>query len=233
MKKIIDISYAQGELVRIPYKCDGVIVRCGYRGYGAVGTLQEDSRWQQNLKLAMDSGKLFGVYFFSQAITPKEGKEEADFALALMDAAEIPKNIPLWIDTEESAGYPNGRADKLDRQKRTAAISGFLSRVRQDGRPVGVYCSESWYSNNLFAEQLKDASGYWWIAQYSREPKIPYSIWQYGLENLDGIDMDVNHCPDSAFEKIMGTDTETAEYWEEKYLTLRAEVEQLLKKYKE
>lgn len=232
MMKIIDISYSQGELVRIPYKCDGVIVRCGYRGYGSAGTLQQDSCWQHNIKLAMDSGKLFGVYFFSQAITPKDGQEEADFAIALMDVAEIPKNIPLWIDTEESSDYPNGRADKLDRQKRTAAISGFLSSVRKDGRPVGVYCSESWYSNNLFAEPLKEMVDYWWIAQYSREPKIPYSIWQYGLENFDGVAMDVNHCPDSVFEKIMKSSEETEEYWKEKYLALRHDLEALAEKYK-
>ena len=104
MMKIIDISYSQGKIGKIPDDVDGVIIRCGYRGYGAAGTLQEDSRWQQNLKLAMDSGKLFGVYFFSQAITPKEGQEEADFCYALMDVAGVPKNVPLWIDTEESAG---------------------------------------------------------------------------------------------------------------------------------
>lgn len=233
MKKIIDVSYAQGRIWKIPDDVDGVIIRCGYRGYGAAGTLQQDSCWERNVKLAMDSGKLFGVYFFSQAITLKEGQEEADFALALMDAAGVSEHIPLWIDTEESSGFPNGRADNLDRQKGTAAISGFLSSVRKDGRPVGVYCSESWYNKNLFAEQLKEMVDYWWIAQYSREPKIPYSIWQYGLEKLDGIDMDVNRCHDSVFEKIMKSSEEMEEYWKEKYFTLRTEVEQLLKKYSE
>lgn len=232
MRKIIDISYSQGELVRIPYNCDGVIVRCGYRGYASAGTLQQDSRWERNVKLAMDSGKLFGVYFFSQAITLKEGQEEAGFALALMDAAGVPKHIPLWLDTEGSSVNPAGRADLLDRRERTVAISGFLSGVRRDGRPAGIYCSESWYSNNLFAEPLKEMVDYWWIAQYSRRPNIPFDLWQYGLEKFDGIDMDVNHCTDTAFEKIMKRDTETAEYWKEKYLALRHDLETFLEKHK-
>lgn len=65
--------------VKVPYRA---IVRIGYRGYGT-GKLMKDEQYDANLAGAKASGKLFGFYFFSQAITVDEASEEADFCASL------------------------------------------------------------------------------------------------------------------------------------------------------
>ena len=58
-----------------------VIVRIGYRGYGASGTLVLDPMFEEHFTNVKNAGLKVGVYFFSQATTEEEAKEEA-FACA-------------------------------------------------------------------------------------------------------------------------------------------------------
>ena len=80
-KNGIDISYANNTYSKIDFKqvkasADFCIIRVGYRGYGD-GTLKEDGWWKYNLNGCIERGIPFGVYFFTQAITEEEAKEEA------------------------------------------------------------------------------------------------------------------------------------------------------------
>lgn len=54
-----------------------VIVRIGYRGYGASGTLVLDPMFEEHFTNVKNAGLKVGVYFFSQATTEEEAKEEA------------------------------------------------------------------------------------------------------------------------------------------------------------
>ena len=55
-----------------------VIIRLGYRAM-ATGTLTLDPYFNQNIQGAHDAGLQIGVYFYTQAVTVEEAKEEADF----------------------------------------------------------------------------------------------------------------------------------------------------------
>ena len=46
-----------------------VIVRIGYRGYGASGTLVLDPMFEEHFTNVKNAGLKVGVYFFSQATT--------------------------------------------------------------------------------------------------------------------------------------------------------------------
>ena len=74
---LIDVAHHQGAIdwAKVPYRA---IVRIGYRGYGS-GKLMKDEQFDANLAGAKANGKLFGFYFFSQAVTVDEAREEADF----------------------------------------------------------------------------------------------------------------------------------------------------------
>ena len=52
------------------------IIRCGYRG-ASTGALVEDPYFEKNIKNATEAGVRVGVYFFTQATTAKEAREEA------------------------------------------------------------------------------------------------------------------------------------------------------------
>ncbi|MBR3923958.1 MAG: hypothetical protein IKJ45_12645 [Kiritimatiellae bacterium] len=86
-----------------------VMIRLGYRGYSA-GTLAVDSCAQSHYQGAKAAGLKIGAYFFSQAITPQEAVEEAEFALEVAENWQL--DMPLAFDWEYiSADARTGHVD--------------------------------------------------------------------------------------------------------------------------
>ena len=82
----IDVSTFQQDIDWQAVADSGIafaVIRAGYRGYGK-GTIVEDARFRQNVAGARAAGLRVGLYFFSQAVTPEEAAEEAQW---LVDAA--------------------------------------------------------------------------------------------------------------------------------------------------
>ena len=95
----IDVSEFQGGDIDWKQVKDSgiefVIVRVGYRAYGESGELVKDAMFEQNIEGALEAGLEVGVYFFSQAITPGEAVEEAEFVLDLIRPYKI--NRPCGV----------------------------------------------------------------------------------------------------------------------------------------
>ena len=84
--KGIDVSKHQGEIDWKKVSENGVsyaFVRAGFRG-NSEGKLVEDEFFADNMEGAADNGIHTGVYFYTQAMTPKEAKEEAELVLDLI-----------------------------------------------------------------------------------------------------------------------------------------------------
>ena len=80
VRRGIDVSAYQGDVNWQKVKNDGiefVFVRIGFRGYGSAGNMVEDKYVRKNYENATAAGLKVGVYFFSQAITEEEAREEA------------------------------------------------------------------------------------------------------------------------------------------------------------
>lgn len=193
MSKVgIDISYANNAYKPIDFKklkkqVDFVIIRVGYRGYGD-GKLHLDGWFKRNLEGCIANSIPFGVYFFTQAVTPEEAKEEALFTLEQIKGLAL--DYPIAIDTEESGHKQNnGRADKLSPLDRTDCIKAFCETVEEAGYYSMIYCSESWALNKLVRANLKAHD--FWIALWNyqkRKPKVNFGMWQYSATgSLDGI----------------------------------------------
>ena len=183
--KGIDVSQWQGVIDWAKVKSAGVefaIIRAGFRGYAAAGKLAEDPRFRENIQGAAAVGIPVGVYFLSQATTPEEGREEARYCLELVRPYKL--DFPVYIDSEFSNDQQNGRADGLSKDARTAAVVAFCDEVEAAGYYVGVYASESW-----FTQQLGDVSRYdRWVANWTGKPSLPHGIWQYSnTGRVDGI----------------------------------------------
>ena len=183
--KGIDVSQWQGEIDWATVKAAGVeftLIRAGLRGYAPEGKLAEDARFRENAEGAIAAGIPVGVYFFSQATTPEEGREEAWYCLELVRPYRL--DFPVYIDSEYANAQRTGRADGLSQEARTAAVTAFCQEVEGSGYYAGIYASESW-----FAQQLGEVSRYdRWVANWTGKPAVPHGIWQYSnTGRVDGI----------------------------------------------
>lgn len=176
----IDVSEFQGGDIDWKQVKDSgiefVIVRIGYRAYGESGELVKDDMFEQNIEGALDAGLEVGVYFFSQAITPGEAVEEAEFVLDLIRPYKI--TGPVVYDTEEIKG-DTARTDGNTRQEFTNYCKVFCDTVEHAGYDSMIYANMKWMAFTLDMEELTDYD--FWYADYHELPQNPYdyTIWQY------------------------------------------------------
>lgn len=176
----IDVSEFQGGDIDWKQVKDSgiefVIVRIGYRAYGESGELVKDDMFEQNIEGALEAGLEVGVYFFSQAITPGEAVEEAEFVLDLIRPYKI--TGPVVYDTEEIKG-DTARTDGNTRQEFTNYCKVFCDTVEHAGYDSMIYANMKWMAFTLDMEELTDYD--FWYADYHELPQNPYdyAIWQY------------------------------------------------------
>ena len=200
---VIDVSDFQSAIDWKKVKAagvKGVIIKCGYRGAGD-GKLKIDSMFENHVKGAHKAGLKIGVYFFTQALTAAEGKEEAAYTLNLIKKAGVPLAYPICIDTEdvfykEKGKKKAGRANSLTKAKRTTAVKGFCDEIKAQGYDPMIYASTSWLNNKLDMSKLPFKV---WCAQYNSvcEYKGSYIMWQYtSTGKINGVkgNVDMNHC---------------------------------------
>ena len=155
---------------------DAVILRIGY-SYSRPKDLHicVDQKYPEYRRQCEVRGIPFGLYYFTDAITPDEAVKEADFVA--WECRDIKNYIlPVFCDTERVDGQ--GRADNLSKAQRTACVKAFCSRLQAWGVPSGIYASDSWLVNNLDMSQLPFSV---WVAAWGvSKPKYnDYVIWQF------------------------------------------------------
>ena len=201
IKKVIDISKFQGAVDFKKIKkagIDGVIIRCGYTGYGKAKTKNTDSRWEANCKAAQAAGLPFGAYYYSCAVTAEEARSEAEFVLKLLEGKNL--SYPVFFDTEDNHDtvlYSPESQLSIGRKRLTQVAAEFLETLNKNGVFCGIYASKSWLENQLDMSLLSA----WdvWVAQYADKLtyKGEYSMWQYTSKGtVDGIEgyVDMNCC---------------------------------------
>lgn len=183
MIDIIDVSTYQGMITWSKVTASTVCIRVGYRS-GTTGKITLDSMYERNIAGARKAGKKVGIYFWSQALTIDEAREEADFCCD--HAGNL--DLPIYLDSECSSKH-NGRADNLPRDARTVTVVAFCTRVMERGYKAGVYSGQSWWKTCLDYDKLKAYSI--WVARYNtQKPTYPprYDYWQYSSkEKMTGI----------------------------------------------
>ncbi len=176
----IDVSEFQGEEIDWKkVKASGVefaIIRLGYRAYGEDGELVLDDMYEKNVKEAQDAGLEVGVYFFSQAISPAEAVEEAEYVLKHIRRYDI--DGPVVYDTEEIE-YSDARTDRNTRQEFTNYCKIFCDTIESAGYEPMIYSNMKWMARTLIMEELTDYN--FWYSDYHAVPQCPYKyeIWQY------------------------------------------------------
>ena len=175
----IDVSYYQEDIDWEAVADDGIefaIIRIGYRGYGS-GAIKLDQRFEENLQEAKAAGLEVGVYFFSQAITPQEAAEEADFVLAVLAGREL--EYPVVFDWEWIEPGKNARTDHMTGQTMTECAAAFAQRIEAGGYEPMIYFNTDMGYLDYELAQLKDWP--FWLARYSTQPDFYYDfdLWQF------------------------------------------------------
>ncbi len=198
----IDVSKWDGSIDWTKVKADGVdfaIIRVAYRGYGKAGTLCTDPYAADNMKGAKKAGVPFGIYIFSQATTTAEAKEEADYAIQVMEKAGYGSDIslPVVMDFEYYSDGGNGSEGRLydaglSKSAATKVCNAFCSEVTAKGYTPMVYANKSMLTSKLNASEI---NGEIWVAQYNTKNTYEgeFSYWQYSSSGkVSGINASVD-----------------------------------------
>lgn len=187
----IDVSSYQGQIDWQQVKEAGVefvMIRIGGRGYGAEGHFFTDTMADTYYRGAKAAGLQVGAYFFSQAISLEEAKEEAQFALELTKDWEL--DLPLAYDWEP-AGGGDSRTANMDMRSVAEFTKVFCNTIKAAGREPMAYLG-LWYGFP-YLEEYTDCPI--WLALYSEEMTYPYhfDMWQYTcFGSVPGINGDVD-----------------------------------------
>jgi GH25 family lysozyme M1 (1,4-beta-N-acetylmuramidase) len=180
----IDISRHQGDIDWDKVKEYGVefaFIRVGYRGYGKAGSIHLDERFHKNISEAQKAGIDVGVYFFSQAISDDEAREEAEFVLDAIGDYDIQLTV---VYDPESILDAVARTDNVTGEQFTRNTEIFCEMIRQAGYRPMIYSNMLWEAYELDLEQLSDYPI--WYADYENYPQTPYAFefWQYTNEGV-------------------------------------------------
>ena len=176
----IDVSKYQSGLDWNKIKKSGVsfvIIRIGYRGYGAAGNLVKDPMFEEHFTNARNAGLKVGVYFFTQAVNEAEAQEEADGCNWALNGRML--DYPIFYDTEAStAPHGTGRADGLGVEDRTKCAIAFCERVKELGYKPGVYASTTWYRKRVDYNTLRSRYTIWNAHYGVSSSPIGCDLWQ-------------------------------------------------------
>ena len=159
-------------------------IRIGYRG-STEGELYADAYYEYNLQATKDAGVERGVYFFSQAITADEAREEADFVLQLLNKTKL--EYPVAFDSEMAAEGIQSRVAGLTQEESTAIAQAFCDAIKAGGYDVILYGNGhdlGRYSSDLLERYPV------WYAEYGALPAYTqkYVLWQYASQGqINGI----------------------------------------------
>ena len=183
----IDVNEWNGQVDWAAVKASGVefvFIRLGGRGWGEAGVLYADGMAQSYYQGAKEQGLKIGAYFFSQAMSPEEAREEALYSLELAKGWEL--DLPLVFDWE----YVNdtARTANMDRRLLTDCTKAFCEVIENAGYTPMIYSNPSQTYNLLHLEELLDYP--FWLAMYDSAMDFPYPfhVWQYtGSGQVNGI----------------------------------------------
>lgn len=180
--KGIDVSQHQQTIDWKKVAEDGVefaFIRAVYRGYGTSGKLMPDANFDANIKGATENGIKVGVYVFSQATTPEEAVEEANFVLERIAPYNVECPIVFDVESAYHTDGSDGRMNLISKEDRTNYVRLFCQTIENAGYRPMIYYNTEMGAMKLDLAALEDYDK--WFAAYTDEFYYPYAydVWQY------------------------------------------------------
>lgn len=155
---------------------DFAMIRVGYRGYGMEGNMRGDTQFVNNVQGALNAGLDVGIYYFSQAITVEEARQEAAYVIEQLAPYRI--TYPVVFDWERQ-NYSGSRTQTIPETKLLCQMANaFCADIEAAGYDAMIYFYQNLAYNNLDLSQLDYP---FWLAQYTDYPSFYYDfdMWQY------------------------------------------------------
>ncbi len=188
----IDVSEHQYDIDWKKVAADGVdfaMIRVGYRGSTA-GGLYLDEYFEKNITGAHNAGIPVGVYFYSQAVTPEEAREEAEFVLEHIRGRHV--TFPVVFDWE-IVGGSEARTYAVSRRELCECTRAFCDAVAEEGYEPMIYFTRYLAYRKYILRNLADYG--FWYAEYEPQPRIAFDfdMWQYSeTGSVAGIEGEVD-----------------------------------------
>lgn len=192
----VDVSEHQYEIDWSKVARSGVdfaYIRIGRRGY-TEGGLFSDPWFENNYNGAVNAGLQVGVYFYSQAVSEEEAREEAQFVLDALQGRSL--DLPIVFDWEkiDNEDADIARTNGLGMERRTDCAVAFCEAIREGGYDASVY-----FNRNLgyYGYDLRRLTDYdFWFALPIAPPELYWpsfyykvNIWQYSFtDTVPGIE---------------------------------------------
>ena len=183
-KKVTSVNWEKAHDAGI----DFAFVRVGSRDT-ADGSIYFDTAADSHIQAALDNDINIGLYIFSQALTEKEAREEANFVLKQLKKYDWDVTLPIVIDREKGS-HNRLTGGKLSKTKETAVCQAFADTITKAGYQASLYASYAWIKSYIDTDSLEDCGI--WIARYNNtttsnakrgEPyadtAYDYEFWQY------------------------------------------------------
>lgn len=192
----VDVSDHQRNVNWAAVAQDGIdfaMLRLGNRG-STEGQLYVDELFADNVLGVQSVGMPFGVYFFSQATSEDEAREEAQFVLDTLSSCGLsPESLayPVVFDQEPVEG--EGRANDLSADQLTANALAFCRAIEEAGYRPMVYGNQI----DMAQRNMDELEAYpIWYAEYGvAQPSADFDfvMWQYSnVGTVRGIDTEVD-----------------------------------------
>lgn len=172
-----DISSWQGDInIReLANHCDFFIFR-SHTG------MSEDSKAARNVDLAIESGKPYGLYIYSYALTRERAKQEAANVIAFANSRRVKPKF-LVIDMEDADGYKARNGMPSNDTLRDICTEECVA-FENAGYYAMIYASSSWFKNQLAGLDRFDK----WVAHW------PTSGGKQKRMNTDPSGENANNC---------------------------------------
>lgn len=192
----IDVSFWQGEIDFAAVKaagCDFVMIRAGggtddpAENHEGVDPRRQgvDSCFERNYAQAKAAGLKVGVYWYSWATNEHEALREAQSCIRALGGRHLDYPVVFDIENEYQMERGRGFVSSLTRT--------FCGAIKLSGYCPAIYTSASFAYDFLEDDVLESYD--LWVAQWSASVTYPlnYTMWQYGIEPIDGIQGGVDH----------------------------------------
>lgn len=189
----VDVSHHQGSIRWEEVADSGVrfaMIRLGHRTVND-GKMYLDTYWEENFTGARKAGLRLGVYFYSQAISVEEARQEAAFVLDALKGRKL--EFPVVFDWEVYA--ESGRNANVSTEIANACAIAFCEEIARAGYQPMIYFNLD-LANRIWDLKTMQRQGYpFWLAMYRSTMNWPYraDMWQYTeTGTVAGIDTPVD-----------------------------------------
>ncbi len=184
----IDVSKWQGNIDFNKVKNAGatfVMMRIGVQKK-ALGELEIDQYYLQNIKNAKEAGLKVGVYLYSIATSKDEAIKHANWVIKTLDGEKL--DLPVVFDWES---WSKWNSFKISFHEINAIANNYMDTVKKAGYE-GMLYSSKFYLENIWENNMEFPV---WLAHYTEKTSYQgkYIMWQLcNNGRIDGINGDVD-----------------------------------------